>query len=999
MFVQGLLCQIYPCTSRKPYIMDALNPIQPCMRGLGQRFYLVSFCFLLRRHRATRSMRGFLLAVSILAVVLPARLRAQAPSTTAAPAGQADIIIGIRCHGNHRVPCSTIKTRIFTKPGDIYSLPQINRDFMSLWNTGFFDSIKIGRTNTPHGVFLDIYVVERPLIRSIKYKGLKSVTESDVLDAYKARNVHLDMDSQFDPTVATHAEDAIRELLSEHGRQYATIKLQTKPMPPSSVALTFVINEGPKVKVGHITFSGNKHLGHETLVRSMKNMRPIGVPYSIFLENLFSKTYSQTGLSEDLERIREAYQDRGYFEAVVEDPTLKLRTTHSIHLLFWGGHTGKSVDIHIPIVEGHRYRVGQIRFVNNHFITNDALLMRVFQMQPGQILNVSKLRKGLKNLRKLYGQFGYINFVAQPYPSPDEAKHVVNITFHVHEGKPYYIRRIEFTGNTTTRDKVIRRELLVEEGQRFNSIAWQNSLLRLNQLGYFNKITPQDATITQDNTGPVGHVDINLHVSEKGKNTIGLTGGVSGITGSFLGLNYQTNNFLGLGETLSISTQWGSLEQAINFGFTQPYFLDRPIQLGFSVYDTNYHFDQAKEASIFYGYNVTPYLNAFGQNLLNYAQSSKGFNISSGYPMKNFMRIGLSYGYDDSTLTAFSNEAKLLFNTSYYQQFSGPNSLTGIRTSSITPSITYNTVNGVYNPTAGHEIDFATQISGLGGNVKIIRPNITWRYFRPSPWGHDTLGFRFMGAFITGYGYRSSPPTFDRFYIGGEDSIRGFDLLSITPFAYEPTIMPTCLHNPSNPSQCFTETVPEPTPTNPNNTQTITFNVQLPQYQLVTPGGDTEGVFNFEYRHPIFGPVTLAYFVDAGVNRISFPNQLRINNTSLNTLETTFQRRFNNRLLLAPGTNNLVRVSTGLELQVLLPMFQVPLRLYFAWNPSRLDTNLTPPALFNESDFLKSIPPAFQTDAAVLNAIRFTEHYMATQPGFHYQEAPHVFRFTIGRTF
>ena len=917
------------------------------------------------------------------------------------PPSHPDIVIGVHCHGNHRVPCSTIKTRIFTKPGDIYSLPQVNRDFMSLWNTGFFDSIKIGRKNTPQGVILEIYVTERPLIRSIKYKGLKSVTESDVLDAYKARNVHLDMDSQFDPTVAKHAEDAIRELLAEHGRQYAIIHLKTTPMPPSSVALTFNINEGPKVKVGRITFSGNQHVGHETLVRSMKNMRPIGIPYSLLFENLFSKTYSQTGLSEDLERIRETYQDQGYFEAVVEDPALKLRTTHSFHFLFWGGGVGKSVDIHIPIAEGQRYRVGQVNFVNNHFITNKALLLRVFQMNEGQVLDVSKVRKGLKNLRKLYGQFGYINFVANPSIHPNESRHVVNITFHVHEGKPYYIHRIEFTGNTTTRDKVIRRELLVDEGGRFNTVAWQQSLLRLNQLGYFNKIRPQDATITQDNSGPVGHVDINLHVSEKGKNTIGLTGGVSGITGSFLGLNYQTNNFLGLGETLSLSTNWGSLEQAINFGFTQPYFMDRPIQLGFSLYDTSYHFDQAKEASIFYGENLTPIFQALGSNnYLNYAQSSMGFTIGSSYPLKNFTRVGLTYSYDDSSLTAFSNQAKLLFNLSAYQQFSGPNSLTGIRTSSLTPSITINTVNGVYNPTAGHEFDFSTQFAGLGGNVQILRPNFTFRYFHPSPWGKDVIGIRLLGAFLTGYGAHSSPPTFDRFFIGGEDSIRGFDLLSVTPFAYEPTIQNECLRNPSDPSSCFTESVPAPTPSNPNNTVTEQFTVPLPEYQLVTPGGDTEGVVNFEYRHPVIGPVTLAYFVDAGVNRISMSNQLRISSNALQNLEKTFPNQtFNPKVVLAPDTNSLVRVSTGLEVQVLLPMFQVPLRLYFAWNPSRLDTNLAPPIMFNRQDFLDGIPAAFQHDAAVLNAVNFTQRYLATQPGFHYAEAPHVFRFTIGRTF
>ncbi len=910
-------------------------------------------------------------------------------------------VIAVHCHGNHRVPCQTIKTRIFTKPGDLYSATQVNRDFMSLWNTGFFDNLKIGRRQTNKGIILEIYVTERPLIRSIKYVGLKSVTESDVLDAYSTDNVHLDMDSQFDPTVAKQAEDAIRELLAQHGRQYAVIHLQVTPLPPSSVALTFHIKEGPKVKVGRIRFTGNRHIGGETLVRSMKNMRPIGIPYSIFLEDLFSKTYSQAGLSEDLERIRETYQDHGYFEAVVQDPQLQLRTTHSFHFLFIGGGIGKQVNITIPIEEGHKYKVGRVNFINNHFITNKALLLHVFNMQPGQTLNVSKLRKGLKNLRKLYGQYGYINFVADPRIHPNEAKRTVNITFDVHEGKPYYIRRIEFTGNHTTRDSVIRRALLVQEGGRFNSLAWQDSILRLNQLGYFAKISPRDATITQDNSGPIGHVDINLHVSEKGKNTIGLTGGVSGITGSFLGLNYTTNNFLGLGETLSVEEDWGSLEQSLSFGFTQPYFMNRPFQLGFQAYYSSYNFNQAKQASIFYGQNLVPYFSSLGsQNLLNYAQSSKGFNISMGYPLQNFTRLGISYGYDTSSLTPLSKEASLLFGSISYQGIGGPSSLSGIRTSSVTPDLSFNTVNGTFSPTAGHSIDLAAQIAGLGGNVKLIRPTFTFRYFHPA-WGHDVFAMRLLGSFVTGYG-GEAPPTFDRFFIGGEDTIRGFDLLAVTPIALIPTIGSQALLDPKT-GLPLSIAVPDPTPTNPQNTIDQTFTVPIPEYQVTTPGGDTEAVANFEYRHPLVGPVTLEYFVDTGVNMISFRNQLQINQTVSNQLFSDFGRVFNPHIQLAKGTNSQIRMSTGLELRVMLPIMHVPFRVYYAWNPLRvnqyINPNAPPNSLFTYQDFLRGIPQAYQNNAQVLQSIQYTMHYLRSQPGFHFAEAPHVFRFTIGTTF
>src|SRR5262249_58691436 len=162
------------------------------------------------------------------------------------------------------------------------------------------------------------------------------------------------------------------------------------------------------------------------------------------------------------------------------------------------------------------------------------------------------------------------------------------------EGKPYYVRRIEFQGNTTTRDKVIRRELAIEEGGLYNTQAWDTSLLRLNQLQYFEQLKPEDATDVKRNDQD-GYVDLTLKLKEKGKNSIGLTGGVSGLAGSFIGINYQTNNFLGLGETLRVEFNVGSRDRNIMFGFTEPYLFDRPLQFGFTVFHRKYDFNAAKE--------------------------------------------------------------------------------------------------------------------------------------------------------------------------------------------------------------------------------------------------------------------------------------------------------------------------------------------------------------------------------------------------------------------
>src|SRR5258705_9508675 len=196
----------------------------------------------------------------------------------------------------------------------------------------------------------------------------------------------------------------------------------------------------------------------------------------------------------------------------------------------------------------------------------------------------------MQDYTKAYGQYGFIDFTAEPQFDIDDTAKRIDITLRFNEEKQYYVRRIDFVGNTTTRDKVIRRELLLDEGQLFNKRAWEISILRLNQLDYFDKIEEDKAVEIKRNTKD-STVDLNLKVHEKGKQSNGLQGGVSGLAGGFIGLTYQTNNFLGLGETLTFSAQFGSLQRSFQFGFTEPYLFDRPISTGFTIFSRPYRFD------------------------------------------------------------------------------------------------------------------------------------------------------------------------------------------------------------------------------------------------------------------------------------------------------------------------------------------------------------------------------------------------------------------------
>ena len=916
----------------------------------------------------------------------PAQPQMEAPKPVEAAKPRAgEPIEAIEFRGARRVPQDTLKALINSKAGDIFSEDAIRRDFMALWNTGRFDDIRLETEPGRIGLIVRFVVTERRVIRSINYEGIHSVTVSEILDRYKERKVGLSVESQYDPNKIQRAAIVLKEYLAERGRQYATVEPQIEQLPPSSLKVTFMVKEGPKVKVGTIRIAGNQAFKRRLVIASMKNLKPYGIPHSILFENIFAKTFDQDKLEEDKERIVQAYRDHGYFTAKTLDETVKIipKGGRGWRLpLIRTNSAGIYADLTIPVEEGRLYHLNKMNFVGvKLFRTPEVLMKPLFGMTTGDVFSTEKLRKGIENMRKFYGKFGYIDFVPEPSFDVVPNSDLVDLTLTADEGKQFFIRRIDFSGNTTTRDKVIRREILLDEGDIFNSELWDYSILRLNQLGYFEMLKKEDAADIKRNPQS-NTVDITLKVKERGKNSIGLNGGVSGIAGSFMGFNYSTNNFLGLGETLSLDTQLGTRMRSVRLGFTEPYFLDRPIQLGFMVYLSRFDFNQGREASILAGYNLTPQYNQLGsQNLLNYIQNSHGFSVSaSTHLRRSFAQIGLTYGFDISSVKTLTTAADNYFQYINFSGVAGPNSLSGVRTSHVTPSYSYNTVNHPITPTGGRSLfvsfDFAGSI--LGGNVNTLRPTVDAKYFHPAPWhrGH-ILALHLMGTTITGYGGRYVPP-FSRTFMGGEQDIRGFEIWGITPIAFIPSSGSVSVLNDDG-SARTQKVVSNGSLVNSQVTMTV------PTYQLITPGGDTQLLGNFEYRIPIVGPVVLAPFVDAGVDKILRSNQLTIESSRINDLNVQFpQAGYSGKVYIAPGTQKM-RASTGIELQVMLPVVNAPFRLYFAYNPSVVRQYLQPPIVADRS--------SFPNNATFLNNIAT---YGQAYP---FYEKRTMFRFTIGRTF
>lgn len=802
--------------------------------------------------------------------------------------------------GNRRLRKDDILYYIQTRPGDPYSEEQIQRDYQTLLSLTFFDKTAtrvFTETGARGGVNVIFEVKELPIIRDLTFEGLKSIQESDVLRAFRERRVGVSKESIYDPVKVRTAIRVIKELLSAGGHPNATVEERVEEVSATSVAITFDIDEGDRVRVVDIQFEGNTVFSDSELRGAMKYVKEAGL-ISRFKS---SDILDREKLEVDLRLVDNYMRSKGYLQARHGEPRIegvgRRRTGFPILPLPFLSSVDEGLRVTIPIVEGKVYRLGEFK-VEGNSIFSEAQIRAVIGLNPGDIANGEKVSKGLfENLKKFYGQQGFIEYTAEPVPTfkdnpqkPEEG--IVDFTVTIEEGKQFTLRRLEFIGNTFTRDNVLRREVLINEGDIYNDVYWEYSVVKLNQLGYFNPID-KDKDVDRRTNDEEATVELNLKVSERGRQQISFNGGISGIGGSFFGLEYSTNNLLGRGEVLSFNVAAGNRQRSFQFSFTEPYIRDRPISAGFSLFAFSQKFFGE---GTFLSQNIEAQQDLFGSqfnfNAIDeanlFTRDSYGGSIFVSAPLSEFYRkrrftqfsrVGASYQLSLSSVK--DPEANTDPNSTSFIPviYSQPN----ILTSRGTLTFSYDTRNASIDPTSGREISAAIALAGLGGDVRTYQPTLSYTQFFPVRRKRserpEVFGFRIIagsvGSFATSQTVREANslafvggvPIFERFFLGDEFTIRGYNVRSISPIAPVDTFITSrnvvvAENNAGNPMA-----IPglESAAALGTFTGISGSNVARLPRSFTSIGGDTQILANLEYRIPIISDVvSLAAFADIG---------------------------------------------------------------------------------------------------------------------------------------
>ncbi|MFT3743824.1 MAG: outer membrane protein assembly factor BamA [Pyrinomonadaceae bacterium] len=1021
---------------------------------------------------------GYIVLVSaILAFPAIANTKSSAKKDIAPTAAKTQQIVeSVDIQGNRRLRDDDLLYFTKVRAGDVYDPAALERDLQELLALNFFDKVKtkvLVEDGIRGGVNVIFEVVELPIIRDLQFKGAKALTEADILKEFREKRVGISKEAIYDPVKAQGAKRTLREMLASKGFPNAKVELEEEAVSATSVAITFNIDQGYRSRIIEIDFEGNQKFKDGELRDALTLVKETGLVSRVKGMDILDLRK----LEYDLQKNVRAYMwSKGYFQARIGEPVVEglgfKRTGFPLLKAFplpLVTSKDDTLKIKVPVTEGKVFRVGDLK-VEGNSIFSEQLILAFVGLKKGEIADGKRLQDAIyEDLKKEYGRQGFVQYTAEFDPQfkdnptkPDEG--IVDITITIEEGKQFTLRRLEFTGNTFTRDKVLRREVLINEGDIYNQNYLDISVARLNQTQYFDPIDKdQDVEIRTDEEK--GDVDLIVKVKEKGRQQISFNGGLSGIGGSFFGLEYSTNNLAGTGEILSFNVGAGNRQQSLQFTYQQPYFRDRPVSVGFSVFASRYKFfgegtyltqnqDLLNDLYNPYGTVTTDESNLF-------TQTTYGANVFATAPLSElffkkrrftqFSRVGLTYQFSATSIADPKVNASADPSARIPVIYRQPN----ILTSRITGTFAYDTrqpaANGI-DTNSGRSLSMSFGFAGLGGDVRTYQPNITYSEFIPvrnrRTKNPHVFAYRIQAGTIGTWSIKDKirnansisfvggVPAYERYYMGSENDIRGYESRALGPIAPFDTYVTsrnvvlttnasgTNDTNHGLPTRDVNEITPLGLVTGISGANPALFSKN---YRFI--GGDTQLLGNFEYRMPIFGPATMAVFADVGsvfnlrksggqvINSEFFPDETLLGAgrlTALALINTPVLESSTGSILYYRGrimtkTDYITEFCRGNRFGCPTSLSPQVQQLFLRGDVQQNSLLDVDKAQYNKlKDFKASLGLEFRVQVPIVNVPFRLIYYYNPNGKFGYtEELPGIylpgkrngFRFTVGRTF
>ena len=714
-----------------------------------------------------------------------------------AAAQDSEVVTKLEVLGTQKQTAETVLFKAGLKEGDDLRTIDLTEVLDRLWATGSFEDIKFEVEDEKDGKRLIIRVKERPLIKEVDFRGGTEIGVSALKDKLKERHLTISPDSVYDPEATRKVKDFLVDQAADKGFQNPVIDVNLEPMGPTMSRLVFDIKEGGKVRIYKVVFRGNKALGDSQLRSAMAKTRAHGAFSWLVGKDLLV----QRKLDEDLESIREQYWKRGYKDVFVGKPavdvvdltTEKQKKKNQDRIA-----QGKSplydlrATLTIPVLEGDRYMEGTFKVEGNDKVfkgakgeefykskiaeiqrDNRSWLARMFNLKPSldstrlRPFDLDALNRGLDKVREAYSNQGYIMFRADKKLEVREEDGVqkADVTVKVDEGEQFTVRRISFEGNTKTKDKVLRRSMILKEGDVFRADQFRDSFTGLGQLGYFDVKASEPRV---DYVPDKPQVDITMRGEESGVNELMFQGGYGSVFGFSLGASFSTKNLGGGGQTLTVAYTLGQYQRNASVSYTEPYLLDMPYSLSTSVSDGATKYDASRVGN---SYSYKQYSRSIG--------TSMGTRLSTFLPDRTwafFTTYGVGYSLRLMRIEGGRNY--------YFRNTSSQ------LTSTFNQNLSYNTVNHPFRPTSGQKLGLGFEYGGwqFGTDTPFLRTTLEYEKI-------SSITDRHIFALNTSYGYvknlsHSDMPIWDLYRPGGENSIRGYRFGQVGSERLDPDLNP-----------------------------------------------------------------------------------------------------------------------------------------------------------------------------------------------------------------